>query len=343
VRGAMYGRTTLAVEGASPTPSVVLDDWIRDKLAKRPLVEAILETAETGDVAPSLEALKQGFNQAPAKLSLSQPPLVDPWSAQAQTFETGPRLAALVQKVAPSGIVSRQLSLFPLSQWATAAEDPAVAWERTLRSTAGLAVMEAEAFEGGSTLEGLQGKALTLLAPGQVAYQAGLTLEQQKAWIGVTEQFNGDYMLLVPLAPGPFWAIHMPTGTVIGMGATGLGEGAEDVCGAHDMMNDILQMLSLLGSFFGVPVGGWVALGQWEEKNVTMATLVIGYGATASDISSPILEVGCGALSDALGGGESGISRAYALYDSISGTYNTVNPDSASMPALCGGGTDPCH
>lgn len=343
VRAALMGRVSIAVEGASPTPSLVLDEWITDKLAKRPLVEAILETAETGDVAPALAALKQGFNQAPAKLSLSQPPLVDQWSTEAQTFETGPRLAALVQKVAPGGVVSRALSLFPLSQWATAAPDPAVAWERNLRATAGLAVMEAEAFEGGSTLEDLEGKSLTLLAPNEVANREGLTTQQQRAWAELTVYFGSDYRLLVPLAPGPFWAIHMPTGTVIGMGATGLGTGAEDVCNAHDQMNDILQMLSLLGSFFGVPFGGWVALGQWEEKNVTMATLVIGYGATASDITNPLIDVGCGALNDALGGGANGISRAYALYDAIAGTYNTTNPDSASMPTLCGGGSDPCH
>ncbi|MCA9598273.1 MAG: hypothetical protein KC776_33405, partial [Myxococcales bacterium] len=141
-----------------------------------------------------------------------------------------------------------------------------------------------------------------------------------------------------------FWAIDQTTGTVIGMLPNGTGSGAESICNDFDLQNDIAQMASLLGSFFGVSVGGWVALAQWEIKYVTMATLVIGYGASAGELSNPALEMGCGMLNDALGGlGNAG--AVYGTYDSAAGTYNATNPDSAQAPTLCGSISDynPCH
>ncbi len=135
------------------------------------------------------------------------------------------------------------------------------------------------------------------------------------------------------------------TGTVIGMLPNGTGGGAEDICSDFDQMNNMLQMASLLGSFFGVSVGGWVALAQWEVKYVTMATLVIGYGASPGALSNPGADMACGAINDGIGSALPGAAGAlYGIYDAASGTYNTVNPDSASVPTLCGGGSyNPCH
>jgi hypothetical protein len=339
-RALLLGRISIQVEAASPSYSVVLDDWISEKLALRPLVEAI----ETKDNAQIAEALGQGFSRMPAKLALSQPPLRDARTTESLTFETGPRIAAMIQKFSPAGPVSRQLDLFPLSRWATASDDARLSWEKTLRATAGLAIMEAETFAGPSTIEELQGKSLSVVDPGGANEQPGLTPEEQLAWGGLESEFSQEYKLVVPEKPGAFWAVDELTGSVIGMLGNGTGSGAEDICNDFDLQNDIAQMASLLGSMFGVSVGGWVALAQWEIKYVTMATLVIGYGATAGDLSNPALEMGCGMLNDALGGlGPAG--SAYGTYDSAAGTYNATNPDSASAPTLCGGISDynPCH
>jgi hypothetical protein len=336
----LLGRVAIQVEGASPSYSVVLDDWIAEKLALRPLMEAV----ESKDNDQIIEALNQGFSRSPAKLMLSQPPLRDARSTQSLTYETSPRIAAMIQKFSPSGAVSRQLSLFPLSQWATAAEDARAAWEKTLTASAGLAILEAETFSGPSTYEDLQSKTLTMVDPGQANEQAGLTPEEMLAWDALESEFNADYKLLVPEKPGPFWAVDEITGSVVGMLPNGTGSGAEDICNDYDLQNDIAQMMSLLGSMFGVSVGGWVALAQWEIKYVTMATLVIGYGATAGDLSNPAAEMGCGMLNDALGGlGQAG--SIYGTYDAAAGTYNATNPDSASAPTLCGGisNYNPCH
>ena len=336
----LLGRISLQVEAAAPSYSEVLDDWISEKLALRPLIEAI----ESKDETKITDALNEGFTRTPAKLTLSQPPLADARSASSLTFETMPRVAAMIQKFSPAGPVERQLDLFPLSQWRTAAEDGHAAWVKTLRATAGLAIMEAESFDGPSTYEDLKGKPLTLLNPLDVSSQAGLTPEEQLAWSGLAGEFGLDYKLLVPAKPGAFWAIDQTTGTVIGMLPNGTGSGAESICNDFDLQNDIAQMASLLGSFFGVSVGGWVALAQWEIKYVTMATLVIGYGASAGELSNPALEMGCGMLNDALGGlGNAG--AVYGTYDSAAGTYNATNPDSAQAPTLCGSISDynPCH
>lgn len=335
VKSVLLGRVSIRVEGASPPVSVVLDEWIGDKLALRPLVEALANE----DDAAIIAALDQGFNASPSRLPLAQPPLVDAWSEQALTFEVRPRVAAMIQRFKPSGIVQRQLDLFPLSQWATATDDPRDGWERTLRATAGLAIMEAEMFRGTSTFEALDGEALSLFEPHQVANQPGLTSEEYLQWSAVTSQFGTGYLLLAPLKPGPFWAIDTTTGTVIGMLPDGTGSGAEDVCNDYDQSRNILQLLSLLGSLFGQSFGGWIALAQWEVKNVTMATLVIGYGGTAEDISNPAGDMACGLINDAIGEG----SSLYGLYDAFAETHNTVNPDGANLPTLCGDDDDPCH
>jgi len=340
VRAALMGRVSLQVEGAGPTASLVLDDWIAEKLSIRPIFEA----AAAKDEAKLLTALGQGFSLSPSKLPLSQPPLVDQASTTSLTFETGPRITAMVQKFSEKGLAQRQLHIFPLSRWATAADDPRAAWEKTLKATAGLAVLEAEMFAGPSTLEGLQGKTVSVLDPGALDTQPGLSPEEQLAWSALGTEFDGEYSLVAPVKPGPFWAVHEGTGTVIGILPNGMGSGAEDVCTNYDVMNDTLQIASLLGSFFGTSIGGWVALAQWENKYVTMATLVIGYGASPGNLSNPGIDMGCGFINDGIGSTLPGPWGAlYGLYDNASGTYNTVNPDSAQMPTVCGGGYDPCH
>ncbi|MBS2030271.1 MAG: hypothetical protein JST54_20375 [Deltaproteobacteria bacterium] len=339
VRSLLLGGVTLQVEAAAPSPSVVLDDVVTEKLALRPLVDALVAQ----DDAAITAALGAGMSVTPIKLLLAQPVLPTPSSAAALTFETGPRVVGLVQKARVDGPMSQNLDIFPLSQWATASDDPAAAFQGTLQATAALAVMEAHMFTGTSTLEALQGVSLTAVQPGGAEAQAGLTDSERLAWEWLEEPFTPNYTLLVPLHPGAFWAVDTSTGTVIGVLPNGTGGGAEDVCADYNYDNSVAQIASLLGSFMGVSVGPWVALGQWEDKYVTMATLVIGYGGSAHGLSNPAASMACGGISDWLGNqGEGG--QAFGAVDSITGTYNTVNPGGAQIPTLCGSvdGYDPC-
>jgi len=334
VRALLLGRISIAVEGAAPPASVVFDDWIRERQTLKPLYEA----AAAKDEAAVMKALESGFNLSPAKLPLAQPPLPNARSTTGLTFETAPRMAMLIQKTHPGGPVTRQLSLFPLSQWATAADDPRDAWERNLKATAGLAVVESEMFTSASTEELLAGQALTLMDPSAADTQAGLTPAEQLRWAELTKPFNGEYKLLVPVKPGPFWAIHQPSGTVIGMLPDGTGSGgAEGVCATYDMANAYLQYMSLLGSLFGVGFGGWDLIAKWEVENLTMATLVICCGAPAGEISNPASDLACGAIDNAIGDFVPG----YGTYGQVRDTLETIGMDTGA-PSLCGGGGGPC-
>jgi hypothetical protein len=334
VRSLLLGRISIAVEGAAPSGSVVLDDWIGEKLALRPLYEA----AAARDEAAVMQALEAGFSLSPPKLPLAQPPLPNARSTSALTFETSPRLATMIQKLRAGGPVTRQLSLFPLSQWATAADDPREAWERTLKATAGLAIVESELFTSASTQEMLAGQTLTAMNPLDVDTQAGLTPEERLRWAELTQPFNGEYKLLVPVKPGAFWAIHQPSGTVIGIGPDGAGTGgAEGVCNTYDLANSYIEMLSLLGNLFGVSLGGWDLIARWEVQNVTMATLVICCGAAAGEISNPAIDLACNAANDAIGDAIPG----YGMWGTIDGALDTVGVDTGA-PSLCGGSDGPC-
>lgn len=341
VHSSFLGRISTAVEGAAPMPSVVLDDWISEKLELRPLWEA----ANAKDQQGIMDALKAGFSLTPAKLPLAQPPLPDASSPDSLTFESGLRIATVVQKAHDGGPVTRELDLFPLSRFRTAAADPHIAWQRTFERTAALAVVEDGLFTGNSTMKALAGQTLTAVNAGSARNQAGLTTDEQLAWAWLESPFKTGTTLLVPVKPGPFWAVDQASGTVLGMLPDGAGGATEDACSTYNLANSYLQLMSLLGTFFGVNVGGWVGLAQWEVKYVTIATIVIGGGDLPPeaadpngnfDMTSPALAVGCDLLDNEIGNHVPG----YSMYGSIVGTLQTANVDAANhAPTLCGGGS----
>lgn len=338
VKAMLLGRITISVEAASPMPSIVLDEWIAEKQRIKPLYDAFAQ----GDDAKVLEALEEGFTLTPAKLPFAHPPLPGASTSTSLTFETGLRVATMVQQTFLDGPVTRSLDLFPLTRWATAAEDPREAFERTVRATAGLAVMEAGMFEGTSTLEGLEGETLTLVAPLDARYQDGLTNDEMLQWAALEEPFNRPgYTLLVPLKPGPFWAIDQTTGTVIGVLADGSGGGTEDSCAVHDQLNNMLEMFGLLGSLFEQGAfGPWVALALWEVKYVTIADIVISGGSPmgGSDLTNPAGDMACSMADGIIGD----VIPGYGTYNDVVSTLGNHGVDTG-LPQLCGGGGDgPC-
>lgn len=328
VRSMLLGRLSIAVEAAAAPASVLLDDWVSEKIAFEPIWEAIA----TGDEAQALEALEQGMSLTPSKLALAQPPLFAANTEEALTFETSLRVAALVQKARPGAEFSRQLDLFPLSRFRTAAEDPRTAWEHTLRATSALAVTEAGLMTGPSTLEALAGTKLTSVAPGQARAQAGLSALERAQWALLEGPFNSsEYQLLVPLKPGPFWALHKASGSVMGILADGTGGASESICGNYKLANLMTHLAGLVGGLFGASVGGWVALAQWEIKMVTMATLVISGAADATPLTSPSRAMACGALDDGIGD----LIPGYGTYGSIVGTLDMLGFDTGLPSSIC--------
>ena len=335
VRSLLFGRISIAVEGASPTASVVLGDWIADKLT----LESVFDAATAGDKKGTLDALKAGFSVTPSKLPWAQPPLRDSLTKDSLTFETMPRIATLIQKTHSGGPVTRQLDLFPLQQFATATADARTAFETTLTATAGLAVAEAGMFGGSSTIKALKGATLTTNAAGALRDQTGLTPEQSLKWAALEEPFDTSYQLVAPLKPGAFWAVDEKTGTVTGILPDGSGGGVEDACNTYDQANNLLQLASLLGSLEGVSVGGWVAIAQWEVKYLTIATIVIEGGTPTgdTDLSNPAVDMGCGMLDDALGDLVPGLGT----YEQVVSTADSQGLDTG-LPTVCGGGMGPC-
>jgi hypothetical protein len=343
VRATLLGRVSIAVEAAPPSPSILLDDWIADKLSLEPLWTAI----ESEDYATFIGALDNGFSVTPGKLPLALSPVPQVSPETALTFEDGLRVAAFVQKASPGAPFRRALDLFPLTRFATATADARQAFVNTLRATASLAVMEAELMTGASTLEALADVPLTLVNPGGARDQEGLTNEQRLQWAALEEPFDQQYQLLVPLTPGPFWAVHETTGSVIGILADGSGGGL-DTCGAFDAANGMIDALGLLGGLAGAAVGGWAALAKWEVRMVTMATLVIsgeGGGIDPGNFTNPAAEMGCGMLDDALGDVIPGYGDFGTLDDVLGGAgVDTGAPDlcntlglGMSGGTICGG------
>ncbi len=340
VRSMLYGRISIAVEGAGPMASVVLDDWIADKLSLRPVWDAAI----AHDQKAVLDALQQGFSVTPTKLPLAQPRLPGAASKDALTFETGLRIATFVQKLHDGGPATRQLDLFPLEEWATASDDPRDAYERTLRATASLAVIEAGLFDGTSTLAALSGKKLLAVASNLARDQSGISAEEQDAWGVLEEPFTNKYTFLTPGKPGAFWAVDDATGTVIGILPDRTGGAADDACSTYNAANSLLNAAGLLGSVFGVSVGGWVGLAQWEVKYVTIATIVIGGGdlppgaddpsGNSFDVSSPAAAMGCGMLDDGLGNA----FAPYGAYGSLLSGLGLLGADTSHAPSVCGSG-----
>lgn len=335
VKGQLLGGVTLSVEAAAPSPSLILQEWVDGRLQLEPLVKAL----EARDDAAVKDFFRKGLSLSPTRLPLAHPPLRNANTATSLTFETGPRVAAMATRlVGPQGVpLTRELDLFALSRWATAAADGRLAWEKTLEATAGLAVMEKHLLGGTSTLEALEGKAVKALAPFGVVDQPGLTGLERQQWGVRTEGFSTEYTLIAPLKPDAFWAVHEATGTVMGILPRGTGGGSE-ACGAYDDANRAVQALGLLGSLFGASVGPWVALAQWEVKYITIATIVIGGGdlGMAGDINNPAIDMACGLANDALGSA----IPAYGVFDTVTGTWSAINPDHAA-PSACGAITPP--
>lgn len=337
VTAMLFGRVSISVEAASPTAAVVLDDWLAEKSTLKPLWQAI-----EGKNATAIEAaLKQGIALTPGKLPLAQPPLRDASGPAGLTFATAPHLAAMVQKARSGKAFTRELDLFPLNRWITAAQDGSSAWLKTFRATAGLAIMEKHLMRGTSTAAALVGQKLTALLPGQADLQTGLTDDERLRWMALQEPFpSNEFTLLVPTKPGAFWAVDNLSGTLVGILPDGSGGASEDACSAYNFANNALTLAGLLGGFAGASIGGWVALMQWEVKYVTIATIVIGGGTLSGDtsLSNPAIDMGCGMLDDALGDFIPGLGE----YEQITDTLDLAGIDTGA-PSLCGGDDSLCQ
>jgi len=302
VESLLFGRVTLAVEGAGVTPAQWLDDWLGEKLTLEPVYQALL----SNDDGQMTAASRMGFHITPPKLFAMSAGLPANTSVDAITFERGPRVAALLQKVQFGKGIRRQIDLFSHSVWTTTAEDPTTAFRRTLRTTGYLAVAEG-AMYARSTKSLLSGVALQSFVPGTISDLPTLDDAARSRWSALQAPFSSsEYALLAPSTGAlfAFWAVHRPSGTFLGIMPDGSGGGIEDELNDNlERTNHLLDLIGDLGALAGADVGFWVELEKTLAAKLTAATIVISGGqADLGDWEAELGDAICDAISDGIKG-----------------------------------------
>ncbi|MEB2314219.1 MAG: VWA domain-containing protein [Polyangiaceae bacterium] len=318
VRALLFGRVTFEVEGAGVTPSEWLDDWLGERLTLEPAYDALL----ANDDAAIQAAAKRGFDLTPAKLFAMSAPLPGAAAADALTFEHGPRVAALVQKVRFGEGLERQMDVFSNGVWHTAAADPSAAFRRSLARTAYVASAEASLYPV-STRSLLASTPLAAFVPGSVQSLPELDPEASRRWSVLEAPFSpAEYSLVAPAAGAPFafWAVHTPSGSLIGVMPDGSGGAIEEEANANlDATNHVLDLIGDIGTLAGADVGFWVKLEQTKAAKLTAATIIIAGGqASIGDWAGDLGSGLCDAASDGLSGAIPGLDAYANLQEAVS-------------------------
>jgi hypothetical protein len=322
VQAMLFGRLTLEVEGAGVSPSEWLDDWLGEKLRLETAYDALLGK----DATQIQDAAKKGFTITPPKLFAMSSGLPGAGATDALTFEHGPRVAAVVQKVRFGKGLERQMDVFSHGLWNTAAQDPNAAWQRTLQKSAYVATAEAS-LHTQSTKSLLASTPLSNFVPGTINALPSLDATAKRRWSVLEDPFlPAEYALLAPSSGTPFafWAVHTASGSVIGVMPDGSGGAIEDEANANlDQTNHILDLIGDIGSLAGADVGFWVKLEKTKAAKLTAATIVIAGGQ--ADIGDWPGELGngiCDAISDGVTGQIPGMEQYENLQEAVSqGSY----------------------
>ncbi len=264
-RGALFGRWTIAFE-AGPAPlSVLLDRRLEERLR----AEAGWDAAVAGDEAGVQAAHERPLNRTPADLLAFAAAL--PRARQdALTFPTGLRVAVASFRPVFGERSVRALDVLALAPYRTAHDDPAVAYELTLRRTAFVGVLESglRPLSTRALLEGLPLAAVDPLDAGELG----------DAWHRPVAPYRGGYTLVAPTggAPLAFWAIDDETGTVLGILPDGSGGAAE----VEQALEDTLTILDMVGRAgealgYGPAFEAWISLEEHKAKALANATLVL--------------------------------------------------------------------
>ena len=269
----LFGRVTFAFEGAAPPLSVLLDDFFAEKERLAPLYAAAFANDSDG----VRTALEGGLSLTPRECYLLNTALPEAITGHTLTFETSLRSVAVIQRPEFGVGHETRSDIFPLSQWATAADDAVVAFRTTMEKTGHLAILES-ALMGESTFSLLDGAQLQRIeAP--LFSDAGFDPHTGAVWRRMTNPFRG-YAALLPQSGAPFamWAVDKDTGTLIGVLRDGSGGGVRAELDADLKRTDTL--LTAIGQIgFGIPgIGVWVELEKTKARLVNRATIMLATG-----------------------------------------------------------------
>ena len=212
------------------------------------------EAAEKDDLGAMRDALTAGVTVLPSELAGLHAPLL--WEDDGPlTYERSLRVVVLVDRAG-----TRRGDILPLTRFNTLDPDHAVAFARTLRQTARLAVGEAAVFEE-SALDLLADADLTLLTDGRFTAEglAALPVASRDVWPKLLEQYPlADKVVPTSGTPVAFWAVDQQTGTVLGVLDDGSGGGrSAPLAPCVDQLSD--QAFNALGALGG---GVYAAVGK---------------------------------------------------------------------------------
>ncbi|MEO0605460.1 MAG: hypothetical protein AAF211_28775, partial [Myxococcota bacterium] len=203
--------------------------------------------------------------------------------ADGWTVPLGPRLVlhTLRPGYAP-GDGLRRVDVLPLNRWITAHPDPVVAWQRTFDRTLELARVEGATHEA-STWTLLAGAPLVAVP----AEALPAPWSDDPRWLRLAEDLDDAWTLLLPDDGMPLaaWAIHEPTGTVLGLLEDGIG-GGESLEERLERNQALFDLIAELHGMSGLGGGVWLELEIAKAQIVAHATLAIanleGWGTTVT-------------------------------------------------------------
>ena len=289
VHGAMFGAHTMAFEGPPPSLSVLLDDMLQAKLG----VENLDRAAASGQAAEIEARLDEGIPFFPGELaSLLQ--ATDQGAGQDYcTTQLGLRTVLhSAYPVLDSNRFLRRVDIMPLEQAHALAEERARTVELTLRSSVGLALIEAELFPR-STYSLLQGKELVPLDRDPFK-KSGLEPKQVELWKQLIEGLRRDYPHPGAVFLGPsdgselaLWAVQRASGEMLGVlpDGSGGGEAVDELPQAIKRLDLVIANLNILAtlagssgaisSLGGVSLGIVAAYGQQLARLYAAVSLTI--------------------------------------------------------------------
>ncbi|MEM7103696.1 MAG: hypothetical protein AAF502_11230 [Bacteroidota bacterium] len=308
---ALFGHYRINFEGAEPTLSMLLDEWIDARLSQESLYNAL----GIGESA-TLDAIDAGYVTCPDEFLFMQAPFAKTSGADFITFQNGVRATIFSERPrGEDGKIMRHVDILPFSQWRTIHQDTKKAFEKTVKHSLTLMQLEASNFPI-STMSTINGANLDMLDKKAIDewIRELWKAEDKSDWMKWNRLFHGlerwtyDAVLVSKQRDASaYYTLHHNSGTVMAMLDSG-GAGAAETRAHFDRVAKALTAFALVMSALGMGgfIGVWAALEKAKMRHLQMATIAILTmdGPSEEEINDSIADSACdaaGVLAGALG------------------------------------------
>jgi len=300
VSEALLGRITFAVEGAAPMHSAWIDEWLKQKLATKPLYDAV----SANDPVAARNALLNGFDITPLELFLIMRRLPDQYKSGTRTYETAPRIVAF-RETPRFGIGWEvNMDMFARNTWRTVAADDVTGWRANMDRTLYQSLHEGGMFNT-STYSALNRLPLQSHRASNVSLDIGLAwpadTQVRTRWMRMAANVEApELSMILPVAytPDAFWLVDRRNGTTAGM-LPNITGGATEIrlqnnLNKTELALDLISRYGTLAGGSGAVLGTWVSLEKTKARLVTHATIMLAtMNTTPIDWVGLARQVGC--------------------------------------------------